>query len=270
MTDLTKVEDAGATPLPADVIHLPDLTVRDALADLPGAQGDLIHSKMIAVMRDLVAIGKDKTCAYGEKFNYRGIDQVYNAIHPLFSRHGVFMGSRILRKERTERINDRGKVLAFTTLHIRYRFVAEDGSFVETDAEGEGMDSGDKSSNKAMAVAHKYALLQAFCIPTEDMPDPDAEVHTLGAGETGQAQNQPPANPNAITTEQRDELNRWIKDSGATADAFCAHWKIEAVPDLPRKDYETAISMLKKRKEAKAAKAAAEAGKSTTANGGKS
>src|SRR5690606_6278200 len=56
-------------------------------------------------------------------------------------------------------------------------FHATDGSSVSTEVEGEGMDSGDKSSNKAMAVAHKYAILQAFCIPTEDMPDPDAEVH---------------------------------------------------------------------------------------------
>jgi hypothetical protein len=41
------------------------------------------------------------------------------------------------------------------------------------------MDSGDKSSNKAMSVAHKYALLQAFCIPTKDIDDPDAETHEV-------------------------------------------------------------------------------------------
>jgi hypothetical protein len=37
------------------------------------------------------------------------------------------------------------------------------------------MDSGDKAANKAMSVAHKYALLQALCIPTEEMADPDRE-----------------------------------------------------------------------------------------------
>ena len=41
------------------------------------------------------------------------------------------------------------------------------------------MDSGDKSTNKAMAVAHKYALLQTFCIPTEEIKDPDHEAHEL-------------------------------------------------------------------------------------------
>ena len=38
------------------------------------------------------------------------------------------------------------------------------------------MDSGDKASNKAMAIALKYAFFQVFCIPTEEMKDPDAET----------------------------------------------------------------------------------------------
>jgi len=43
------------------------------------------------------------------------------------------------------------------------------------------MDSGDKASNKAFAIAHKYALLQAYMIPTADMVDPDAETHEVQA-----------------------------------------------------------------------------------------
>ena len=33
---------------------------------------------------------------------------------------------------------------------------------------GEAMDTGDKATNKAMSAAMKYALLQTFCIPTEE------------------------------------------------------------------------------------------------------
>ena len=43
------------------------------------------------------------------------------------------------------------------------------------------MDSGDKASNKAMAIAHKYALLQLLTIPTEDEKDPDAESYEVKA-----------------------------------------------------------------------------------------
>jgi len=37
------------------------------------------------------------------------------------------------------------------------------------------MDSGDKSSNKALAGAHKYALVQTFAIPTKDGDDSENE-----------------------------------------------------------------------------------------------
>src|ERR1051326_3500664 len=137
-----------------------------------------IHGKMAAILADMDAIGKNARNTQ-QNFNYRGIDDVYNAINPILAKHGVFMTAQVLSKTREERASKTGGVLAFTSLHMRYRFYAADGSFVETEAEGEGMDSGDKSSNKAMAVAHKYALLQAFCIPTKDLADPDAETHEV-------------------------------------------------------------------------------------------
>jgi hypothetical protein len=139
-----------------------------------------IYGQMAKIMGDITAIAKDKKNEQ-QGFKYRGIDDVYNTINPLLAKHGVFMTSRIIDKIRDERTNAKGTVLAFTCLRIEYTFWADDGSSVSTEVEGEGMDSGDKSSNKAMAVGHKYALLQAFCIPTQDLDDPDAEVHEASA-----------------------------------------------------------------------------------------
>ncbi len=42
---------------------------------------------------------------------------------------------------------------------------------------GEAMDSGDKSTNKAMSAAYKYAAMQAFCIPTEGDHDTENQTH---------------------------------------------------------------------------------------------
>jgi hypothetical protein len=56
---------------------------------------------------------------------------------------------------------------------VRYSFVAEDGSSISTDAIGEGMESGDKASAKAMSIAQKYAILQMFLVPTEEPKDPE-------------------------------------------------------------------------------------------------
>ena len=61
-------------------------------------------------------------------------------------------------------------------MKIKYTFYAEDGSNVSAVVIGEGMDSAAKASNKAMAVGMKYAMFQVFCIPTEEMPDSDAET----------------------------------------------------------------------------------------------
>ena len=137
-----------------------------------------IYALMGKVMADVGAIGKDSTNQQ-QGFRYRGIDSVYNALNPILAKYGIFMTPEVLDKTREERTNSKGTVLAFTCLRIKYTFWATDGSSVSCVVEGEGMDSGDKSSNKAMAIAHKYALLQTFCIPTEEQKDPDAETHEI-------------------------------------------------------------------------------------------
>ena len=138
-----------------------------------------IYSAMAGVMGDMVAIAKDKRNQQ-QGFSYRGIDDAYNALQPIMAKHGVFNTPEVLEKWREERTNAKGTILAFTVLRMKYTFWADDGSSVSCIVEGEGMDSGDKSSNKAMAIAHKYALIQTFCVPTE-MDDPDAQVHEVVA-----------------------------------------------------------------------------------------
>ena len=132
-----------------------------------------IHNAMIAIMADIGSIAKDKK-NHQQHFNFRGIDDVYNRLHTIMARHGVFTTSEILDERRSERQSKTGGALIFVSIKIRYYFWAGDGTSVSTEVIGEGMDSGDKSTNKAMSIAHKYALLQAFLIPTEDAVDPDA------------------------------------------------------------------------------------------------
>lgn len=177
-----------------------------------------IHQCMVAILRDLDAITKDKTAGTGNfSYKFRGIDQIYNAINPLLCKYGVYMTAKVLSKSREERVKADGEkktVTAFTSLHMLYRFNASDGTFVETEAEGEGMDSGDKSSNKAMSVAHKYAILQAFCVPTEDIVDPDNDtsVAIVPKGASA-AQPQPKVAPapalQEATTERKQSAANW-------------------------------------------------------------
>lgn len=135
-----------------------------------------IYESIAAIIGDVTAVSKDKTNPQGKGYKYRGIDDVMNAMQPLFARYKVFVVPEVLEQRREERESNSGGRLLYSICKIKFTFFAEDGSNVAAVTIGEGMDSGDKATNKAMSVAFKYALFQVFCIPTEEMQDADAET----------------------------------------------------------------------------------------------
>lgn len=139
-----------------------------------------IYKAIPAIMAEIGAISKDRTNE-AQRYKFRGIDDVYNCIHPLLIKHKVFTVPEIIDEKDNEVETAKGTRLFYSRLKIKYTFFAEDGSSITAVVRGEGMDSGDKASNKAMAVAHKYALIQTFAIPTEDGSDPENESHEVKA-----------------------------------------------------------------------------------------
>ena len=139
-----------------------------------------IYSLISQAMKKIGAIGKDSTATNQsgkQMYKFRGIDAVYNALNPVMSELGLFMCPEVLEQTREERKSTTGSTLIYSILKVKITMYAPDGSNVNCIVIGEGMDSGDKASNKAMSIALKYACFQLFMIPTEEMVDPDAEVH---------------------------------------------------------------------------------------------
>lgn len=134
-----------------------------------------IYESITKIMEEVPAIGKAKENKQ-QGFKFRGIDDVMNAMQPLLAKNKVFIVPEILEQTREERQTQKGGNLIYSICRIKYKFYAEDGTSIEAITIGEGMDSGDKATNKAMAIAMKYALFQVFCIPTEEMKDPDGET----------------------------------------------------------------------------------------------
>ena len=134
-----------------------------------------IYEAISRCMEEIGAVGKDAVNKQ-QGFKYRGIDAVMNAINPALVKNHVFIVPEVLDQQRQERTTNKGAVLIYSICRIKYTFYAEDGSFIEAVTVGEGMDSGDKATNKAMAIAFKYACFQVFCIPSEEMKDPDEET----------------------------------------------------------------------------------------------
>ena len=134
-----------------------------------------IYESITKIIADVPAIGKAKINTQ-QGFKFRGIDDVMNAINPLLAKYKVFIAPQVLEQTREERTTAKGGNLIYSICKIKYTFYAEDGTSIDAITIGEGMDSGDKATNKAMAIAMKYALFQVFCIPTEEMIDPDSET----------------------------------------------------------------------------------------------
>lgn len=126
-----------------------------------------------------MGIAKDKTNTQGSGYKFRGIDDVYNALAPLLAEKGLCILPRMVERDCVERVSKSGGALFYTTVTGEFDFVsADDGSKHTVRTFGEAMDSGDKSTNKAMSAAYKYAAFQAFCIPTE-AEDADHQTHEV-------------------------------------------------------------------------------------------
>lgn len=123
-----------------------------------------IYAAMSAAMADIGAVGKEKRNQQ-QGFMYRGIDDVMNALYPVLSAHGLFIAPEVLEHTREERKTAKGGNLIYSIMKVRYTVYAEDGSSVSATVIGEGMDSADKSSNKAMACRHEIRALSALLHP---------------------------------------------------------------------------------------------------------
>lgn len=132
----------------------------------------LINLAMAAILRDVYAVNKGRENT-AQNFRFRGIDDMMNVLHPMFSAQGVVVLPEIMSVLPGMTVRE-GKNPTYTRiLTVKFRFTASDGTSVECVTCGEGHDNSDKGIAKAMSMALKYALIQVFLVPTEDMPDAD-------------------------------------------------------------------------------------------------
>lgn len=127
--------------------------------------------KIMATVGSIAKTRKNQSQGYA----FRGIDDVYEALQKLLAENGVFFSPQVLEYHREEKQTKNGGVLTVTIIRCEFTFYADDGTYFKSITLGEGMDSGDKSSNKAMSAAVKYALLEVFCIPTSEPKDSEDE-----------------------------------------------------------------------------------------------
>jgi hypothetical protein len=184
-----------------------------------------VYRAIAAVSADIAKVGisKDRTNTQ-QGFKFRGIDDVLNALSPLLAKHKLIILPRVLTRAQTERVTAKGGVLFSVVVEVAYDFIGvEDGSAHVVQTFGEGMDSADKATNKAMSTAYKYAAFQAFCIPVQGVLDDGDRDHHDVAPATDPAA---PALP--------ENYDAWLADLEAVAlegaDALKEAWTSSGVP----------------------------------------
>lgn len=191
-----------------------------------------IYKAIGEVMKDVGAVGKDSKNPQ-QGYRYRGIDAVMNALQPAMIKHGIFVVPSVMEEHREERQTSRGGLLIYSVLKIKYTFYAEDGTFIEAIVVGEGMDSGDKATNKALSVGFKYACFQVFCIPTEEMIDPEVDS--------------PEPTPKMISTEHAKDIKDGLEATDSNVPAFLSLFQVKSVDEMYETQYPKAIEMLNKK-----------------------
>lgn len=131
--------------------------------------GDLHVALSLAIADCGEGIKKEKQ-AQGYKF--RGIDQVLNFLNPILARHQLALVPFAVRDEVViERQTKSGSAMYFARAKVNFRLHHACGDSLQVEVWSEASDVSDKALNKVMSVAWKYAAIQTFCIPLEDVQD---------------------------------------------------------------------------------------------------
>lgn len=209
----------------------------------PTTSTPTIAQAMSAVMGDVRAVGKDSVNQQ-QRFNFRGIDAVVNAVGPVLRRYRVIVTPNVTMYEHgTIEVGNNRTPMGHARVIVQYTFTGPAGDTIVCSAPGEAMDSGDKATAKAMSVAFRTALLQALALPTDEI-DPDAQTYERSASTNqsrGQQQKQPlqggqrrdqgsprgqhstqtPQQAAVVTpTDVRTQISRWANSVGYPLDAI--------------------------------------------------
>ena len=186
------------------------------MADAPS-----VHQALSQVMAEVQAVRKDSK-NQAQRFLFRGIDAVMNAVGPALRKHGVVILPEDVEVHRSNGTTANGKQTAEVVLKVTYRVYGPNGDSVHGKVAAEAMDFGDKAVAKAMSVAYRTFLLQALTIPTDE-PDPDSESYERGVPKRigGSQENRGAPENTPLPREQEIPKRTAAEQCGMILDGFC-------------------------------------------------
>lgn len=173
-----------------------------------------IYSALAAVMDDCKAVAKRDRNEH-QRFMFRGIDAVVNAVGPILRTHAVVVVPNVEDVHYDVVQTSTGKPATACRVLVTYTFYAGDGSSIDTRVAAEAWDAGDKAAPKAMSVAFRTALLQALALPTDEA-DPDSQTYERASAPRARKAAEPAKQTNGITRAQMGKLGALMKEANIT------------------------------------------------------
>jgi hypothetical protein len=156
--------------------------IDQAVAELRGPQ--TAAACLTELMRRIEIIRKEREVSVGEKYQFRGVDDVMNSVGPNLRALDLLCIPELVWQETAQVEYGSRRSLGFRTrVQVRYRLIGPDGSQLEVGPVlGESIDSGDKGGAKAQSVAYREMWLRTLCVPTGER-DPDEDQFKLAKPE---------------------------------------------------------------------------------------
>lgn len=138
-----------------------------------------IYKQIPLCIGSIKAVGRNHTND-AQGFKFRSINDVFDAVNKVFAEHSVTIEPRyeIIRDEIGKNKNNNPQRMCL--LKGTFKLFADDGSYIQVETYGEGIDAGDKAFYKAQTGALKYCLFQTLQIPVADPNDPDFTTTEIG------------------------------------------------------------------------------------------
>lgn len=175
-----------------------------------------IYGALAAVMDDCKGVAKRDRNDH-QKFMFRGIDAVVNAVGPILRRHQVVVAPNVENVHYDVVQTSTGKPATACRVLVTYSFYATDGSSIDCRVAAEAWDAGDKAAPKAMSVAFRTALLQALALPTDEA-DPDSQTYERApAPHREPPPRQQSSGGNGISPAQLGKMGALMRELGITA-----------------------------------------------------
>lgn len=185
-------------------------------------------------MSEIEYLKKDSNVSYGQtKYKAMSEEKVTKTVREKFIKHKIVMYPVEQAWERVGNVSH---------VDVKYRIVDTEnpGDSIIIASCGDGADTQDKGSGKAMTYAYKYALLRTFAIPTGEDPDKISSEQLDDEQAEEKAKNEP------ITPLQGKTLQGVLKGQDVTK--FFEDYGITKLSELTKEQYAKAAKEIEQGK----------------------